>query len=120
MSRTGAPMRRIVHAWRRNGWRLLGPVLLHNVARGLRRLRPQFPRPESLTMIPWGRRVASLVECGLWTHLVARIDDPAVAEACMARLRALELAEFRDAIVGRSYQALWSRADSKYRVDEQP
>ena len=71
-------------------------------------------------MIPWGRRVASLVECGLWTHLVARIDDPAVAEAFMARLRALELAEFRDAIVGRSYQALWSRADSKYRVDEQP
>ena len=41
MSRTGAPMRRIVHAWRRNGWRLLGPVLLHNIARGLRRLRGQ-------------------------------------------------------------------------------
>ena len=35
----------------------------------------------------------------------------------MSRLHSMELAEFRDAIVGRSYQSIWSRADAK-RVDE--
>lgn len=86
--------------------------------RSLRRLRPQLPRPESITMIPWGRRVASLVDCGLWPHLLARVEDHAAAEECMARLRAMELSEFRDAIVGRSYQSLWSRSDAKRQVDE--
>ena len=89
--------------------------------RSLRRLRPQLPRPESITMIPWGRRVASLVDCGLWEQLLVRLDgmdEPdACAEDCMRRLRAMELAEFRDAIVGRSYQSIWSRSDAK-RVDE--
>ena len=85
--------------------------------RSLRRLRPQLPRPESITMIPWGRRVASLVDCGLWQQMLARIDDIERAEDCMKRLRAMELAEFRDAIIGRAYKSIWSRTDAK-RVDE--
>ena len=39
MTRTGASWRRLAYAWRRHGWRLLGPVLVHNLARGLDRLR---------------------------------------------------------------------------------
>ena len=85
--------------------------------RSLRRLRPQLPRPDSITMIPWGRRVHSLIDCGLWVNLLARVEDDACAEGCMRRLRSMELSEFRDAIVGRSYQSIWSRADAK-RVDE--
>ena len=85
--------------------------------RSLRRLRPQLPRPDSITMIPWGRRVGSLIECGLWQHLLARVEDVECADECMKRLRALELAEFRDAIIGRAYQSIWSRADAK-RLDD--
>lgn len=39
MSKHGAFRRRLVYAWRRHGWRLFGPVLLHNLARGFARLR---------------------------------------------------------------------------------
>ena len=85
--------------------------------RSLRRLRPQLPRPDSITMIPWGRRVLSLVDCGLWANLLARVEDDECAEDCMRRLHSMELAEFRDAIVGRSYQSIWSRADAQH-VDE--
>ena len=49
----------------------------------LRRLRPQLARPESITMIPWSRRVASLMDCGVWTALLARLDHVECAEACM-------------------------------------
>ena len=44
MTRTGASWRRLAYAWRRHGWRLLGPVLLHNLARGLDRLPPKLRR----------------------------------------------------------------------------
>lgn len=86
--------------------------------RSLRRLRPQLPRPDSITMIPWGRRVHSLVDCGLWEQLVARAEDDEGAEDCMRRLCSMELSEFRDAIIGRAYQSLWSRADAKKRRDD--
>ena len=86
--------------------------------RSLRRLRPQLPRPESITMIPWGRHVASLVDCGVWRHVLDRIDADGTAEECMKRLRAMELAEFRDAIIGRAYTSIWSRTDASRSVDE--
>lgn len=86
--------------------------------RSLRRLRPQLPRPESITMIPWGRRVHSLVDTGLWEQLVARVEDAENAGDCLDRLRSMELSEFRDAIIGRAYQSLWSRADAKKRLDD--
>jgi len=85
--------------------------------RSLRRLRPQLPRPDSITMIPWGRRVASLIDCGLWQNMLDRVDDLDEAEVCMKSLRKMELAEFRDAIIGRAYTSIWSRADAK-RLDE--
>lgn len=85
--------------------------------RSLRRLRPQLPRPESITMIPWARRVGSLMDCGVWQSLLARVEDDECAADCMKRLRAMELAEFRDAIVGRAYRSIWSRADALH-MDE--
>ena len=85
--------------------------------RSIRRLRPQLPRPESITMIPWNRRVASLVDCGLWCEFLARLEDDASAEECLHRLRKMELDEFRDAIVGNAYQTLWSRSDVR-KLDE--
>ena len=77
--------------------------------RSVRKLRPQFPRPESITLIPWDVRVVSLVDLGIWDRLLERIDCPEVASACLERLCAFELAEHRAAIVGRDYETLWAR-----------
>ena len=40
--------------------------------RSIRRLRPEFPRPKALTLIPWPRHVDSLVNVGLWDRIVQR------------------------------------------------
>jgi hypothetical protein len=80
--------------------------------RSVRRLRPQLPRPESITMIPWARRVDSLISLGVWCEVLARVPDRAAAEACLRELRSLELAEFRDAITGCEYESLWSRSEA--------
>ncbi len=60
----------------------------------------------------------SLVACGVWEQLLARTGDAECAADCMRRLQAMELAEFRDAIVGRSYQSIWSRADAQHKGEE--
>ncbi len=39
----------------------------------LRRLRPELPRPESLTMIPWPRSVGALETTGVWERVTARL-----------------------------------------------
>lgn len=77
----------------------------------IRRLRPQLPRPESITMIPWDRRVDSLVRLGVWEYVLARVPDPACAERCLEELRCLERSELRDAITGHEYESLWTRCE---------
>ena len=79
--------------------------------RSVRRLRPQLPRPESITMIPWARRVDSLITLGVWCEIMRRVTDRDAAESCFDELRALELGEFRDAITGREYETLWARCE---------
>lgn len=78
--------------------------------RSIRHLRPMFPRPESITLIPWEARVDSMLSTGVWDALVARLDDPEAATSCLKRLQNLERTEFRSAILGHHhYQTLWSR-----------
>lgn len=83
--------------------------------RSLRRMRPQFSRPDSITMIPWQRRVETLCETGVWARLETRLAKcggvEAVAEAgsSLDELRAFEHREFRRAVTGERYQTLWGR-----------
>ena len=77
--------------------------------RSLRRLRPQFPRPDSITLIPWDAGVDSLVHLGVWECLLGRIDCPDTAARCLQTLRTVEQAEYRAAIIGDDYETLWSR-----------
>lgn len=81
--------------------------------RSIRRLRPQFPRPANLTLIPWQRYVDSLVDSGVWDQIVDRVrqsgDDAAVA-ACreaLNELRQMERDELVSAITGRNYHTIW-------------
>ena len=81
--------------------------------RSLRRLRPRFPKPESLTLIPWPKYVQSLVSLGMWEHVVARFvnlgfpDTVRECEACLEELTALEKEEIRRALSGENYKSLW-------------
>ncbi len=84
----------------------------------LTELRPQLSRPQSITMIPWLRRVESLTVLGVWQHLLARLEASAngnaaavraAADDCLCELRNLERREFAAAISGDEYRTLWSR-----------
>ncbi len=83
--------------------------------RSLRRLRPQLPRPESITTIPWTWRVDAVCRLGVWECLLDRLaatGDEAIVEgavACLDELRALERRELRRAITGEQYRTLWGR-----------
>ena len=83
--------------------------------RALRRMRPQFARPGSITMIPWLQRVESLCSLGVWEHLERRLESAGgagavrAATACLDELRAYERREFCRAITGEQYQTLWGR-----------
>ena len=82
--------------------------------RGIRRLRPEFPRLRGLTLIPWPRDVESLVSMGVWDRIVKRFRDagqPGAVAACeegLLELRRLEKAEFVAAVRGDSYHTIWS------------
>ena len=86
--------------------------------RSIRRLRPQFPRPANLTLIPWQRYVDSLVESGVWDQIVERIrqsGDEAAVSACsqaLNDLRQMERDELVSAITGHNYHTIWP-ADSE-------
>lgn len=81
--------------------------------RSIRRMRPEFPRPTNLTLIPWQRYVSSLVESGVWDRIVERLGesgDPEAVAACEAaldELRRLERDELVAAITGQGYHTLW-------------
>ena len=75
--------------------------------RSLRRLRPQLPRPESLTMIPWTRRVNALRRLGVWDRLEGRFGDCGRADTIFAQLEDLERRELAGAVLGRGYKTLW-------------
>jgi hypothetical protein len=81
----------------------------------IRKLRPRFGRPESITYIPWPKYVASLRESGLWDLLVDRMVSAGGGKAeeelirLYRRLRRDEWNEYRSAIAGKGYKAVWQR-----------
>ncbi|MBI4233667.1 MAG: hypothetical protein HY686_04415 [Chloroflexi bacterium] len=83
--------------------------------RSLRRLRPQFPRPESLTVIPWYRSVDSLVRLGLFQRIVQRFVEsghPKAVQACyqaVEELRRHERLELAAVLRGDNYRTIWAR-----------
>ena len=83
--------------------------------RSLRRLRPRFPRPESVTLIPWPKYVTSLKRLGIWDRVVQRFVGAGDMEAVRAceetfnELAELEKREIVEAIKGERYTTLWER-----------
>jgi hypothetical protein len=79
----------------------------------LLKMRPRFGRPDSITIIPWPKYVTSLVELGIWEHILRRYADagsPQMVRECdkaYAELAKLEREEVRRAIVGENYETIW-------------
>ena len=83
--------------------------------RSLRRLRPRFPRPESITLIPWPKYVTSLKRLNIWDRVVQRfvnagdMEAVRVCEETFNELVELEKTEIAEAIKGERYTTLWER-----------
>lgn len=81
----------------------------------LQQLRPRFPRPESITLLPWPKYVASLKRLGVWDGLTQRFRDAGQAEtvrqleSLYRDLEAMESQEIRRAITGERYETLWQQ-----------
>ena len=82
-------------------------------------LRPELPRPRSITLIPWQRSVDALTRDGVWQRLLARLEPPgstpsalvrSAALRCLVELHALEREELHCAVTGLHYRTLWGVA----------
>lgn len=84
--------------------------------KSLESLRPGLPKPESITAIPWTRRVESIRQDGVWDGVVARLHaagGTAMADEayrCLEELRTAEILEVRCAVNGVGYRTVWGRA----------
>jgi len=83
--------------------------------RNLRRMRPRFDRPHTITVMPWPKYVGSLDRLGILNRLVQRFHHSGhslAAEACQKaylELMATERQELLHAITGEGYNAIWQR-----------
>ncbi len=88
--------------------------------RSIRRLRPRFPRPESVTVIPWPKYVDSLLRLGIWDRLLTRLTASGYKNAVRAcnqaldELRGLERLELARVITGENYHTLWRSRRSRF------
>lgn len=79
----------------------------------LLKMRPRFGRPDSITIIPWGKYMQSLVDLGIWERIVKRFADTGSPEAvrdcsrCYGELVKLERKELQRAITGEHYETIW-------------
>lgn len=83
--------------------------------RSLRRLRPDFPAPERITVIHWPKMIGLLDSLGVWDAIRRRAldagfsDTPGLLDGIWNELTKLEADEKRKAVSGEGYQTLWER-----------
>jgi len=84
--------------------------------RALRRLRPHFPRPKTITVVPWPKYVESLVRLGVWEKVLeifVHSGHKEAVQACSCALEEvydLELEELAAVIRGDNYHTMWARS----------
>ncbi|MDO8751514.1 MAG: hypothetical protein Q7K03_10290 [Dehalococcoidia bacterium] len=83
--------------------------------RSLQRMRPRFPRPDSLVALPWPRHVGSLVQSGAVEWIRRRLEESGYSKPLLAldkaieEVRRLERLELAAAVLGERYHTIWSR-----------
>ena len=92
--------------------------------RELVRMRPRFPKPESISIIPWPKYAKRLVETGVWDRIVRRyieVGPPDIVRQCndsLEQIQAAEREEVRKAITGDGYETLWDTSGSHATVED--
>lgn len=83
--------------------------------RSLQKLRPRFPKPESMALIAWPRMIGALQRLGVWELIEERmtgIGGETMRQRCQEALADLAREEqklVRQAISGEGYETLWQR-----------
>jgi hypothetical protein len=83
--------------------------------RVLRRLRPHFPKPKAITVVPWPKYVESLVRLGIWRKVLERFVYSGHKEAVqecnqvLEEMYELEMEELSAVITGENYHTMWAR-----------
>ena len=85
--------------------------------RSMEQLRPGFNDPEKMVLIPWVRYLETLIDSGIWSVVIKKLEeasfiDPRVsADEILEKLRNLEHSELADAVNGPSYKTIWSKPE---------
>ena len=85
--------------------------------RSMEQLRPGFNDPEKMVLIPWVRYLETLIDSGIWSLVIKKLEkasfiDPSVsANEILEKLRNLEHRELADAVNGTSYKTIWSKPE---------
>ncbi len=83
----------------------------------MEQLRPGFNDPEKMVLIPWVRYLETLIDSGIWSLVIKKLEkasfiDPSVsANEILEKLRNLEHRELADAVNGTSYKTIWSKPE---------
>lgn len=83
--------------------------------RALRRMRPRFERPQTVTLVPWPKHVETLMSLGVWDMIADRLRETGHGESvdeglkAIKKLRRMEHNEVVSAITGHGYETLWAR-----------
>ena len=78
----------------------------------LRRLRPGFPKPKTIAVVPWPKYVESLIHLGLWPKILQRFAESGHKETIQAcsriieRVQRLEVDELAAVIKGENYHTM--------------
>ncbi len=81
----------------------------------LLKMRPRFGKPDSITIIPWPKFVHSLIDLGIWDHIVRRyaeLGSPRMVrecERCYEQLAKFEAEEVHRALTGENYETIWGK-----------
>ena len=84
-------------------------------SRTLKKLRPNFEKPRSITVLPWPKYIDSLVGLGVWEKVLQRLVDlgyTGVIKKCNRVLEDLyefELKELAAVIHVDNYHTMWTR-----------
>jgi hypothetical protein len=90
------------------------------------RMRPRFPKPESITIIAWPKLIGSLASLGVYDQIVRRfleIGPPEIVkkcEECLQELQRFEREQVLDVIRGENCESLWDAHESNEPDDEDP